>query len=230
MRGTEFFSDYSIQNTVLEDTEIHLGSEDLNTEDVTPIVTQGSYGSRATHLPVYYNKNRLVSNVANVRFGDSYGKGNRHIFTSCTFEKTGNNPNYHTFVFDGGYDSQDHEVIDPVFVGGARFDDVYWKQTSVMSYYTVKYSLTIQGAANAPVTVYDKNGAVVFNDKIQSNGQVRVPLSYATIRPVEWTPSSTGGGVKNLGSHQKQLHTPHKVKVGGSEKSVTMDAQKTLMF
>src|SRR5690606_21858582 len=80
MRGTELFSDATITNTRFENNFVHISAEDEQTLDAAPIVTQGVSGTRADHEPTYYVQNRLVSNIANVRFGDSYGRGNRYTF------------------------------------------------------------------------------------------------------------------------------------------------------
>lgn len=170
-----------------------------------------------------------MSNLANVRFGDSYGRGNRHTFIDTTFVKTGDHPDYHTFVFDGGYESYDHEVIDPVFEGGASVDDVWWRRTSVKSYYTIKWTVSLSGDPGASVTVEDAAGEQVYTGELDDDGRLDVPLAQITIRPAEWEEGGSGG-VDQEFDHQKIAHTPHTIDVGGQTETLEVDAPKSLAF
>src|SRR5690554_1988556 len=231
MRGTELFSDATITNTRFEDNFVHISAEDAETLDAAPVVTQGVSGTRADHEPTYYVHNRLISNIANVRFGDSYGRGNRHTFIDTTFVKFGEHPDYHTFIFDGAYDSYDHELIDPVFEGGPAVDDVWWRRISVRAYYTVKWTLSLQGEPGASVVIRDVDDAQVFSGTLGEDGTLEVPLAQMTIRPADWADDGAGGEVRDKLNHQKIMHTPHTVEVAGQTQSVSVDGLgKALMF
>lgn len=231
MRGTQLYADKTITNTHFDHNYVSISAADDQTLDVAPVVTHGVHSSRPDHNPTFYVNDRLISNIANVRFGDSYGRGNRHTFIDTIFEKVGDNPNYHTFVFDGGYESYDHEIIDPVFEGGAAVDDVWWRRVSIRAYYTVKWTVKLSGAAGASVTVKDMDGDEVFTGELDADGKLDVALAQMTIRPTEWSGDGSGGGVDDKLNHQKVMHTPHTVTVGGDEQSVMADALgKTLDF
>ncbi|RJG37347.1 fibronectin type III domain-containing protein [Motilimonas pumila] len=233
MRGTEFFSDYSIKGTILEDSTIRLEAEDSITDRVSPVVTQGT--SNLDHEITLYRNSTLSSNITNVRFGDSYGRGYNHHFHNVHFEKLGDNPHYHTFIFDGAYSRDGHVIRDATFSGGAAWDDVYWKATGDLSAYSVQWTLTLSGQPNAQVGIQNVNGETVFSGYFDVSGKLQVPLTQATIRPLQWTPASTGSGVRDKFQHQKIFATPHTVTVttaDGSrqEQQVNMDGQKALVF
>lgn len=230
MRGTMFYTDESIENTTFERNFVHVGAADDVAIEATPVVGQGVYANRDDHLPAYYVDNRLVSNVANVRFGDDYGRGDRHTFVDTTFVRDGDHPDYHTFVFDAGFDSNRHQVINPTFEGGASYDDVWWRRTSVFSYYSVGWSLDISGEADASVVINDVDGEEVFSGELDEDGELSVPLIALTIRPAEWEPGTDGFEVQERFSHQEIEHTPHEVIVGGESETVEMDERTAIEF
>lgn len=226
MRGTEIFSDYSITNTFVENNIIEILAEDEKTERITPIVTQGIYSTRDRHLPVVYKNALLSSNVANIRFGDDYGKGNSHHFYNVTLRKVGNNSNYHTIVFDGGYDSSNHKIIDPILEGGASLDDVYWRRTAVWSSFSVGWTTKVKTTPNANIKVYDENNNLIDEVTTNSNGEANVALIEYAVRPTEWFEGRTAGGaVKDLYGIQKIPQGPYKLQVNGAN-STTVNAIK----
>lgn len=135
MRGTELFSDYSISGTEVRWSEIDVRAEDNDSVNVSAVVTQGT--GNDNHQPTFYRDSILRSNVAIVRFGDSYGRGDNHMFENVTFEKVRGNNNFATFVFDGAFMSTGHQIIDGTFTNGAKWDDVFWRRTSSASYFQV---------------------------------------------------------------------------------------------
>jgi len=230
MRGTEFFTDKTITNLEMWDSVVDVTSVDSITERVAAIVTQGVSASKLEHKPHNYKSLHLLSNVANVRFGDSYGRGNNHDFYDCTFEKVDSYVNYHTFVFDGAYTSYEHDVINPKFIGGARADDVYWKKTATTSSYSIGWTLRINGEPGAKLSITDKGGATVYSGSLDNKGLRIVNLKQMDIRPSEWIDGGPITEVVDKLSHQKVFKTPHVVTVDWQNKSVFMDAQRSLYF
>lgn len=231
MRGTEFFSDYSIAGTVLTNSTIKLISEDTETTRVAPVVTQGT--GNLGHLPTVYRDSTLTANLTNVSFGDNYGRGYNHHFYNVVFEKVGDDADYHTFIFDGGYSRDGHVVRDCHFVGGAAWDDVNWRRTGALSAYSVEWTLTLNTEPNAQVTIFDSEGEQVLAQTLGSDGLISVPLTQATIRPIEWTPGGGGGGVRAKDQHTKYFKTPHRIVMTNAsgevtETTVNMDAKKTI--
>jgi len=229
MRGTELFSDATITETHCDENIIDIRALDEETLDAAPVVTQGVHGTRPDHEPTYYIDNHLVSNVALVRFGDSYGRGNKHTFVRPRFEKVGEHAEFATFIFDGGYESYDHLLIDPVFEGGAAVDDVWWRRTSKKSYYSVAWTLTIVGDAGATVRIDDASGERVVDAILDASGRLEVPITQMTIRPAEWE-EGAGGAVGEVREHQKIVHTPHRVEVGEEVREVSIEAPQILEF
>lgn len=193
-------------------------------------MTQGTPND--VHQPLFYKNSRVISNICNVRFGDYYGRGKNHRFIGCTFAKTGDSASYHTFVFDGGYSTGGHVLLDCTFEGGAAYDDVRWERTGDLSHYMVQWTLELESTPGASVEIRDVNGDVEFSGEIDGDGQLKVPLTQAIIRPVEWTPSSTGGGVDRRDEHQEILMTPHRVTVhdGGETRSETVSMDRRLLL
>ncbi len=230
VRGSMFYTDTNIEETLFEGNFVHITAEDDESLDATPVVGQGVFDNREDHQPAYYVDNVLASNVANVRFGDDYGRGDRHTFIDTTFRRVGDHPDYHTIVFDGGFHSTRHELIDPVFEGGASYDDVWWRRTSNLSYYTVSWSLTVQGEPGESVTITDVDDEQVFSGELDDEGQLEESLQAVTIRPEEWEEGGDQFEVQQRRSHQEIVHTPHEVTVGSESKSVEMESPQTVEF
>ena len=230
IRGTEFYTDRTITNVVTQGGIFQVTAEDQNTLDIAPIVTQGSTKNRRQAQPMYYRKLLIRSNVANIRFGDSYGKGDNHRFEQCTFEKVGNHSNYHTFVFDGRYDSKQHVILDPIFKGGARHNDVWWRDTGAHSSYSIAWTLQTKGSASATVSIKDKHGKQVYSGKLDANGKLSVPLTMSHIHPVEYKPGAGSGAVKQKTKHQEIFDTPHEITVGGKKRTISMKSKQSITF
>jgi len=232
MRGTELFSDYSVSNVVVSDSVIKIEvKDDENSKVVASVVTQGT--KRSDSPPVLYKDNELSSNINVIRFGDYYGRGYNHRFERCKLIRTGNYSDFYTFIFDGGYSRDGHVLLDTEFGEGTAYDDVFWKRTGDLSSYSVQWTLTINAKANVPVIITDKEGNEVFNGMIDNTGRLDIPLTQVVIRPVEWTPDSTGKGVRRKSEHQKIFKTPHKVIINGDNKQiidVNMDQKRSIHY
>src|SRR5690606_29868072 len=96
LQGTRFFSDESIKGIEFRNNVVKVEVLDDKTQRAAAIVPQGHH-KKIDSNPVYYRNNRLISNMTIVQFGDSYGKGNNHIFEDNTFVKIGDNPDFRTF-------------------------------------------------------------------------------------------------------------------------------------
>ncbi len=227
MRGTMFYSDYTIEDTLFEGGYVHVSADD-DSLDTSAVVGQGVFGNRDEgHLPIYYKDSTFVSNIANVRFGDAYGRGDSHVFISPTFVQDGDHPDYATFVFDKGFYSEHHDIIDPVFEGGAGHDNVWWRRTGSVSNFTISWTLTIEGDPSAEVVIGDVHGEEVFTGTLDEDGELSTPLRAMTIRPEGW---ENGNEINNSRDVEEYLHTPHEVTVGGTAQTIEMDAPQTLSF
>jgi hypothetical protein len=229
IRGTELYGDYSITNTLVSNSIIEINAEDTDTARVSAVVTHGTASIETN--PTFYKDTILSSNIANVRFGDNYGRGYNHHFYNVTFNKEGNNPNYHTFIFDGGYSRDGHIIRDPMFTNGARYDDVYWERTGDLSAYSIERTLNITTELGNTIDIYDINNNLVYSDVMDDTAQISVPLKEVTIRPSEWTINSHGSGVREKAAHQKVMHTPHRIIINNqptSEISITMNETKAI--
>jgi hypothetical protein len=223
MRGTEFFSDYSIKNLVCENNIIKIIAEDTLVRKAACVDTQGAFNDRSTHLPLYYKNCSLISNRCNIRFGDEYGQGSNHRFINCQIIKTGNHPHYHTFEFDGHSSVFNHVLLDCEFTGGAKYNDVRWTDTQSLSNYRVEWTLTLETASDAIVSISDKNGNEAFTGNAGKDGVISVPLVQSIIRPVEWGPDKKEVEVTNKLQYSEERFSPYTVKVekDGKQKSQT---------
>jgi hypothetical protein len=231
MRGTAFYSDYSNKNMVFRDNIIHIVSEDTDAVMAACVNTQGAFNDRSAHAPFFYTGNVLESNICNVRFGDAYGQGSNHRFINCRLVKSGDHPEYHTFVFDGRNPVFNHEFLDCEFSGGAAYNDVYWKNTHSLSDYRISWTLSIETTPGARIIVTDNNGAEVHSS-VALDGNVSIPLTQSIIRPVEWEPEGDEVYVTDKHNHQEIKLTPYTVKaeIGGREETrpVLLDKKSSL--
>jgi hypothetical protein len=223
MRGTEFFSDYSIKNLVCENNIIKIIAEDTLVRKAACVDTQGAFNDRSTHLPLYYKNCSLISNRCNIRFGDEYGQGSNHRFINCKIVKTGNHPHYQTFEFDGHSSVFNHVLLDCEFTGGAKYNDVRWTDTQSLSNYRVEWTLTLETASDAIVSISDKNGNEAFTGNTGKDGEISIPLVQSIIRPVEWGPDKEEVEVTNKLQYSEERFSPYTVKVekDGKQKSQT---------
>ena len=236
LRGVEFFSDETIKDLIFHDNTVKVEVEDDKTLRAACVDTQGQPAKADTCLPVVYRNNKLISNICHVRFGDSYGIGSNHHFINCTFTRTGDDPRYHTFIFDRGYWSRRHEMVDCTFGPGTAYNDVIWKRTANTSWYKVRWTLSVRTTPGAKVTISDKSGAEVFSGVADADGAVAAVLTQCVIRPREWKPGVRAGAglmeVKERSKHQELAETPHTVTVeaGGrrAAATVTMDRRQRI--
>ncbi|SHG41095.1 hypothetical protein SAMN05443144_12746 [Fodinibius roseus] len=224
MRGTALYSDYSIEDVVVENNRIKILAEDETVEKASCVVAQGAHNDRSRHLPLYYKECVLESNMCNIRFGDEYGRGSNHRFVNCTIVKAGDHPHYHTFVFDGGSSVFNHALIDCDFTGGAAYDDVYWRNTHSKSNYRIDWTLTVKTDPNADIRIYDRKKKNVFNGTSGDGGQTQVVLTQSVIRPPEWTEDGEETAVLKKTGFQEDKLFPYTVvvKKGEARKSKTV--------
>jgi len=232
LRGTEFYSDYSIRNLICSSNVFKIEAEDTVFRMGACVDTQGAYNDRSTHLPLYYRNCSLISNICNVRFGDAYGQGSNHQFIQCKIIKTENNPNYHTFVFDGHSSVFNHVFLDCEFIGGASYNDVYWKYTQSLSNYRIAWTLDIETHPDARISIKDKSGKIKVEARADANGRYSTPLTQCIIRPTEWNPDGSEVEVLNKSAYQEEELSSYTVvvKAGGRTKSalVEMTGKKDL--
>jgi hypothetical protein len=221
MRGTEFFSDYSVKNLVCENTVIKIMAQDNLVRKAACVDTQGAYNDRSKHLPLFYKNCDLISNICNVRFGDEYGQGSNHQFIDSKIVKTGDHPDYHTFEFDGHKSLFNHGLLDCEFIGGAKYNDVYWTNTLSQSDYRIKWTLTLETNPNAGVTVTDKNGNEAFTGNAGNDGIISVQLIQSIIRPIEWNADGNEVEVTKRSQHHEKVFNPYTVKVEKDGKQIT---------
>lgn len=237
IRGTEFYSDETIKGLVCENNTIITESQDEEAQQIASVVAQGHF-RKPDSLPVEYKNCRLISNICNVRFGDSYGKGNNHHFINCTFVKSGDKDDYHTFAFGGAYWNFGHVIRDCTFEPGTAYNDVWWKRTGDKSWYQVEWTLTLKAPPGAEVSIREKRNernavtdgqdpALAFEGTVDSEGVLRIPLRQCIITPPEkydWRKGSTD---------KKEIAcTPHTIEVlvDGERKKleVSMDQAQEL--
>ncbi|MDF9796248.1 hypothetical protein OKW21_001511 [Catalinimonas alkaloidigena] len=225
MRGTEFFSDYSIKNLVFKGNIVKVLATDSMSTIAACIDTQGAYNDRSTHLPLFYKSNKLISNICNIRFGDAYGQGSNHHFVNCKLIKAGNHPEYHTFVFDGHNSVFNHVLLDCEFGEGTSYDDVYWKDTGSLSNYQIQWTLTIDTHPGAEVKINDRFGNLSYAGIADAEGKLSTPLAQCTIRPMEWTEQGVEVIVEKKYEHQADEFSPYNisVRIGNKEKTETVD-------
>lgn len=215
LQGTRFFSDVSIEGLVFENNTVKVEVLDDQTDKAAPIVVQGHF-KKVDSKPIYYRNNRFISNLTLVQFGDAYGKGNNHHFENCEFVRIGNDSRFRTFGFGGAFFNFGHVILDGKFEGGARADDVRWIETGSQSAYEIQWTLRLQTAPGAKVSVKDADGTVVHDVSAGADGKVSLPLTECVIRPVEWQPTDTvevGRAASRKSEHLRQARTPHTVTV-----------------
>ncbi|KPJ55549.1 MAG: hypothetical protein AMS16_04070 [Planctomycetes bacterium DG_58] len=231
IRGTEFYSDATIRGLVCEDTTVVAEAQDETAKQIACVVCQGHY-NKPDSLPVVYRNCRLISNICNVRFGDSYGKGNNHHIVNCTFTRSGSRDDYHTFVFGGQYWNFGHVIRDCVFGPGTAYNDVWWKETGRRSWYKVQWTLTLKAPPGAKVTIRQAQALeaktpeepnepeTAFDGTLGPNGEVEVPLTQCVIRP----PVKYNWKAGTVDRREIAL-TPHTVTVtaGGKEATATVE-------
>lgn len=224
-RGTQFWSSPNQSNVRLTGGTIKVEADDPETKRVGAVVTHGERDPN--NQPVVYRDATLKSNRAIIRFGDKYGRGWNHHFRRCKLRRTGNDEQFHTFVFDGEYTGQDHVLLDCDFGEGTAWDDVLWYRTGTNSHYTVKWTLTLRTPPNATVKITNAQGETVVNDSTGTDGQLKVPLTQGIVgRPddEDWRTPSTNTDIIHRTPHRVQvMHQDQTVK-----KTIRMTEPKTL--
>ncbi len=232
MRGTEFYSDYSIRNLVCSHNIFKIETDDTVCLKAACVDTQGAFNDRSKHLPLYYKDGTLISNICNVRFGDDYGQGSNHQFINYKIIKTGDNPNYHTFVFDGHSSVFNHLFLDCEFIGGASYSDVYWTNTQSLSNYRIAWTLDIETNPGAKVLIKDKNGKVKVEAIVNESGQYSTHLTQCIIRPTEWIKDGDEVEVEDRSGYQEENLSLYTViiEADGATKSTTVEMiEKTVL-
>jgi len=225
MRGTEFYSDYSNRNLVCSNSIIKIVADDTICRIAACVDTQGAFNDRSTHLPLYYKDCSLISNICNVRFGDEYGQGSNHQFINCKIIKTGDNPNYHTFVFDGHSSVFNHLFLDCEFIGGACYNDVYWNNTQSLSNYKIAWTLDIETNPGAKILIKDINGKLKVEGVANATGRYSTPLEQCIIRPVEWSNDGNEVEVEDRSGHEEEELSSYTViiEANGRKKSAMVE-------
>ena len=232
MRGTEFYSDYSIRNLVVSNNIIKIEADDTICRKGACVDTQGAFNDRSKHLPLYYKECSLISNICNVRFGDDYGQGSNHQFINCNIIKTGDNPNYHTFVFDGHSSVFNHLFLDCGFIGGAAYNDVYWSNTQSLSNYRIAWTLDIETNPGAKILIRAQDGKVKVEAIANASGRYSTPLAQCIIRPTEWNNDGNEVEVEDRSGYQEEELSSYTViiEANGSKKSTTVEMiEKTVL-
>lgn len=227
LRGTGFFSDVSIKGLVFRDNVVKAIAEDDKTTQVACLSAQGVQ-ERTESNPVVYRNNTLISNVCNIRLGDSYGKGYNHHFIGNTLVREGGRPDYHTVAVGGAYSTWGHRMLDTVLGKGTSLTDVFWQQTSSKSGYAVQWTLTLQGKAGTKLRILDAAGKPAFDGVVPESGTLGVPLTQFNVHPPTWP---EGGEAKGITGCKEEVMTPHQVLVGegdGDKRTVTMDKAQAL--
>jgi len=219
MRGVEFFSDYSNHDIVFKNNTVKIEAADTSGCKAACVDTQGAFNDRSAHLPVYYQNNNLISNIAIIRFGDEYGQGSNHRFINCKLIRTGAYPDFHAFVFDGKNAVFNHALLDCEFGKGVSYNDVYWSNTESFSNYSVQWTLTLKTDPEARVTIRNRNGELFFSGNAGAKGLLDIPLVQSIIRPKEWTREGKNISVKPSTAFQEELFSPYTITVETNGKS-----------
>ncbi|MCC5795688.1 MAG: hypothetical protein JJT85_13295 [Chromatiales bacterium] len=226
MRGTGFFDDASIEGLQFFDNTVKVISEDSQTTNAAALSAHGRY-SQLDSNPVIYDGNKLISNIAHIRLGDSYGRGQNHWFISNELIRVGRHPGYHTMVMGGAFWVTGHRLIDNRFVDGAAWDDLYVQRTSGnRSHYSVEWTLSLETTPGALVTIKDAAGELEFTGTADDSGHLTTTLTQAVVQPVR------DGDVIDAAGSRVSRKTPHAVTVesGGElhSREITMDRPQVI--
>jgi hypothetical protein len=216
VRGTWFAAQPNIIDCVFRNNTLKAVLQNLDSDIQGCIVHVGD--SNPTDAPIVYEGNRLISNFCNARMGeDYYGTGCNAEFYDNTFVKEGpaRPSDYRTIgVGYGGLRSSGHKFYDSSFEGGASYDEVRFDGSGIRNFY-VGWTLTVQTAPLADITIRDAFSSVVYSDQADGSGLADVLL-------YQYLEESSG----------RTYHTPHDVLVelagDTNSESVTMDAKKTV--
>jgi hypothetical protein len=120
-RGLQYHSDPHVTDNLIRNNTIKVVVNDVITQ-AAAVVTQGLSDRCGTEAPLDYVGNRFISNVANVRIGDSAASGCNHNFYRNEFVRVGERIDYRTFVFGSSWPINEHHFFDSIYTGGASAD------------------------------------------------------------------------------------------------------------
>jgi hypothetical protein len=201
LRGTWFSSDNKLRNLVFHHNTVRVHAGDEKTR-AWAIAVCGDYNA-PEHPPVVYRENTIVSNLCNVRLGESYGLGSSARFVSNTFVREGEDPRYATIRI--GYWNKPtvgHVFLDNRFEGGASLESVRFEAAGprelIVEWSVEVRALTPDGKplADAQVTISDAKGRQAAAARTDARGLVRAALT-------QYVHTADG----------KQYHTPYTAKV-----------------
>ena len=132
---------------------------------------------------ITYRDNTISSNTCNVRFGDNYGHGGKHHFTSTTFVRIGDEDRYATIKlgwngYNDNYNSYGHTFLDSEFEDGASYDQVSVEGLGYFDF-TIKWTLVLRTLPGANILIQDVNDDTVFEGTMGSSGEEEIPLSQS---------------------------------------------------
>jgi len=217
VRGTWFYTQASTTNLFFRDNVVKAVLENMASDIQGAIVVAGDGDWDVP--PQVYENNRIISNFANVRLGESYGTGCNTRFYDNTFVREGpGRTDYRTIQCGYGGPTKNHEFYDSAFEGGASYDEYTFHGSGAAdSEFYVGWTLTVETEPFADVTITDGDSTLVYEDQADGSG-------IAVARLIEYRQGYAG----------KSYHTPHTVtatKGAASDTlSVTMDAAKTIQI
>jgi hypothetical protein len=218
MRGIWTTPSGATLNISITNNRVKVEAQDQYT-DGHAIAALGSDQSADPNLIMKYINNTIISNIANVRFGDSYGHGGRYQFFNTNFIKIGTDNRYKTIKMGWqgyGFNTSDHIFTDSTFSGGASYDDVSFEgAASARQYFSVAWTLNLKTSPGANVTIKDSKNNLVFQD-ILATGERSIQL-------IEYLQNRTS----------RNYFTPHTITIinmGNSPitQSLTMNQKRTL--
>lgn len=178
----------------------------------------------AANMAGEYTGNTITSNVPAFWIASGYGSVKNAVIRNNTFIKAANaGDDYQPIRI--GYWTLTAENIE---FRSNKFDGcdfgIQWKGTDTKGKkhsYSVFWTLTVKGAPGAEVTITDKDGNVAFEGKTGADGAASEEL-------LEYKATAARAGRDY--TVQKTHASPYKVKVGGQEKTVTLDGNKEVAF
>ena len=194
------------------------GEINVHDNDVTALVDETDIGyaraitvcghHEASARGLVFSNNRVASNRNCVVLSESYGCGSSDVkFVGNTFVRAGDDPRF-VLLSCGFWDkpTKGSVLIDSRFEGGAGYDNVVFSGTAERNF-SVGWTLALQTAPNADVSIQDNRGREVFSGKADAHGTIKAELMQYEHHP-----------------DKKIALTPHTVTVksGGSERATTM--------
>ncbi len=228
VRGVQFMSDPNVKNLRFRNNIVKVIIQDESSpRAAAAIVAEGGNGCE-DNPPVIYEHNTLISNIANVQIGDSYGNAAcNHYFLENTFiaDEGTLHPDYATFKYgfwDSSAPQRNTVVRDAVLQGAASLDSVRFQNDE--QDLRVEWTLTIRvldaynrPVADASVLIKEIPTGNIERGRTDANGTYTTPL-------VQYVARQSG----------KTEHTPHWLLISDGDWSddriVTMDRPRTEVF